>query len=75
MNSNTRVVIKLQSILKDAHGGLGPENALVRGIITTVSGKLFSVGYDRRLCMWDTDSTRALFGDKQKKSKIGRAHV
>ena len=27
----------------------------MRGIICTDSGKLFSVGYDRSLCIWDTD--------------------
>ena len=73
MNASARVIIKLQSILKDAHGGLGPENALVRGILSTVSGKLFSVGYDRQLCMWDTDSTRSLNppADGKKGKKLG----
>ena len=68
MNPNTRNVIKLQSLLKDAHTARGPEDALVCGVICTDSGKLFSVGYDRQLCMWDTDSTRA-FAQKKKSKK------
>ena len=44
---------------------------LVRGIICTDSGKLFSVGYDRQLCMWDTDSTRALVPKKKPKKSDG----
>jgi len=71
MSPSARVIIRLQSLLKDAHAALGPENALVRGIISTVTGKIFSVGYDRRLCMWDTDSTRAVGG--KKKAKKGDA--
>ena len=74
MNASTRVVIKLQSILKDAHGAMGAENALVRGILSTVSGKLFSVGYDRQLCTWDTDSTRSLkdpAAEAKKGKKLG----
>ena len=27
----------------------------MRGIICTESGKIFSAGYDRSLCIWDTD--------------------
>ena len=70
MTPTTRVVIRQQSLLKDAHAALGPENALVRGIISTVTGKIFSVGYDRRLCMWDTDSNRSI-GGKGKRAKKG----
>ena len=44
----------------------------MRGIICTDSGKLFSVGYDRSLCIWDTDHlahTRAGFGKGAAKGK------
>ena len=68
MSPTTKTIIRLQSLLKDAHAGMGPENALVRGIISTVSGKLFSVGYDRQLRMWDTDSTRTINLNATKKT-------
>jgi WD40 repeat protein len=57
-----RTVLRLQSLLRDAHGVGGTEDAFVRGIICTASGKLYSVGYDRRLCMWDTESTKLATG-------------
>ena len=44
----------------------------MRGIICTDSGKLFSVGYDRSLCIWDTDHlahTRAGIGKGPAKGK------
>ena len=47
----------------------------MRGIICTDSGKLFSVGYDRSLCIWDTDHlahTRAGFGKGAAKGKAKR---
>jgi len=68
MTPTTKTVIKLQALLRDAHGARGPEDALVRGIISTDSGKLYSVGYDRMLCMWDTDSTRKI-SEKPKRAK------
>ena len=71
MMPGVKIVIRFQSLLKDAHAAMGPENALVRGIMTTNAGKIFSVGYDRRLCTWDTDSTRMIGGSKPKKPKKG----
>ena len=53
-------MLRVQSLLKDAHGNLGAENALVRSIITTVNGRIYTVGYDRQLRMWDTDATRTI---------------
>lgn len=46
MTPTTKNVIKLQTFLFNAHvNPLRPEDALVRGIICTESGKLYSVGY------------------------------
>ena len=70
MMPGVKIVIRFQSLLKDAHAAMGPENALVRGIMTTNAGKIFSVGYDRRLC-GDTDSTRMIGGSKPKAEKGG----
>ena len=56
MTPTTKNIIKLQSLLKDAHTARGPEDALVRGIICTDSGKLFSVGYDRTLKQWQNSA-------------------
>ena len=72
MTIHTRVVIKLQSLLKDAHSARGPEDALVRGIICTDSGKLYSVGYDRMLVTWDTDSTKLIAGGGAPPKKGGK---
>ena len=44
MTPTTRNVLKLQTLLKDAHAARGSEDALVRGIVSTESGKLYSVG-------------------------------
>ena len=44
----------------------------IRMIICNESGKIFSVGYDRSLCIWDTDHlahTRAGFGKGATKGK------
>ena len=54
LTSRDRPLIKLHSLLRDAHSVRGMEEP-VRAIISTESGKLFSVGYDRSLCIWDTD--------------------
>ena len=70
MSPNSKVVIKLQTLLRDAHGARSVEDALVRGILCIDSGKLYSVGYDRMLCMWDTDGSRKI-SDKPKKGKKG----
>jgi len=68
MTPTCKNVIKLQALLRDAHAARGSEDALVRGIITTESGKLYSVGHDRMLCMWDTDGSRKI-SEKPKKGK------
>ena len=50
----------------------------MRGIVCTEAGKLFSVGYDRALCIWDTDHlarTGASGGGKGKGKKIGGTPV
>ena len=63
-------VIEFQSLLANAHSANGEQP--VRGVICTDSGKLFSVGYDRSLCIWDTDHlahTRAGFGKGAAKGK------
>ena len=65
-------IIKFHSLLKDEHGGPPHGEEPVRGIICTDSGKLFGVGYDRSLCIWDTDHlahTRAGFGKGAAKGK------
>ena len=54
LNVREKPIIKFLNVLKDAHSARGTEEP-VRGIVATPSGKLFSVGYDRSLCIWDTD--------------------
>lgn len=47
----------------------------MRAIISTESGKLFSVGYDRSLCIWDTDhlALTSRSEGKAKKKKGGES--
>ena len=54
LSSREKPIIKLHSLLRDAHTARGMEEP-VRGIVCTDAGKLFSCGYDRSLCIWDTD--------------------
>ena len=74
LTSRDRPLIKLHSLLRDAHSSRGMEEP-VRAIISTESGKLFSVGYDRSLCIWDTDhlaqSGLSVDGKAPKKKKGG----
>jgi WD40 repeat protein len=71
LNSREKPIIRLHSRLPDAHSARGLEEP-VRGVITTESGKMFSVGYDRSLCIWDTDHlahTGLKEGARSKKKK------
>ena len=66
-------IIRFHSVLRDAHG-----EEPVRGILTTESGKVYSCGYDRSLCIWDSDSfslerTEVGLNDKKKKGKKAEA--
>jgi len=73
LTSRDRPLIKYHSVLRDAHSSRGMEEP-VRAIISTEGGKLFSVGYDRSLCIWDTDhlAQTGLRGDgKAAKKKKG----
>jgi len=74
--SRERPLIKLHSLLRDAHSARGMEEP-VRAILSTDSGKLFSVGYDRSLCIWDTDhlaqTVRADGKNKKKKWPVDTA--
>jgi len=71
LNSREKPIIKLHSI-RDAHNTRGL-NEPVRGIVATDSGKLFSVGYDRSLAIWDTDHapSTAKIGENKKGKKKG----
>ena len=68
-------VLKLHSVLR-AHcttqGSVVKEEP-VRGIIATDSGKLYTVGYDRTFCIWDTDhqSKISLAGEATRGKKKG----
>ena len=68
LSSRDRPLIKLQALLRDAHSSRGIEEP-VRAILSTDSGKLFSVGYDRSLCVWDTDFLANAGGPGAKKPK------
>ena len=66
-------IIRFHSVLRDAHG-----EEPVRGILTTESGKVYSCGYDRSICIWDSDSfslerTEVGLNDKKKKGKKAEA--
>ena len=74
-SSTSANVLKLHSVLR-AHcttqGSVVKEEP-VRGIIATDSGKLYTVGYDRTFCIWDTDhqSKISLAGEATRGKKKG----
>ena len=76
LTSRDRPLITFHSLLRDAHSARGMEEP-VRAIISTEQGKLFSVGYDRSLCIWDTDHLAGIPGaegkGKKQKKKGGDA--
>ena len=58
--------LKGHALLRDAPSGQGAEEP-VRGIVATDSGKIYSVGYDRQLRIWDTDHLAQTSGGAKKK--------
>ena len=77
LSSREKPIIKLHSLLRDAHTARGMDEP-VRGIICTEAGKLFSCGYDRSLCIWDTDHlahTKVGHSTKAKGKKSGGSQL